>query len=195
MKAMMIAATLLALSTSASAQTLRPDARDALQALSGIYASPEPEDWGGAFGRRTFVFADGRWSLRFELALDPAMSQRVFDFATEGTYHVGPASTAVPGAFEALFREETKRVTLHATDPGLIQGFGLGECGLTPGRETDVSVSGCAGWKPVAVCGEDHDLLALDTAGGLYFGVRPRDNDLCTADKRPTALLSPVVRR
>ena len=38
------------------------------------------------------------------------------------------------------------------------------------------------------------DLLALD-ASGLRFGVRPPDNDMCTPDKTPTALLPAVIRR
>jgi hypothetical protein len=46
----------------------------------------------------------------------------------------------------------------------------------------------------VADCGTDHDLLALD-ATGLRFGQRPMDNDMCTPDRRPTALLGPVVAR
>jgi len=58
----------------------------------------------------------------------------------------------------------------------------------------DISERGCAGWKPVADCAEDHDLLALGPQG-LQFGVRPRDNDMCTPDRRPTALLPAVVPR
>jgi hypothetical protein len=72
--------------------------------------------------------------------------------------------------------------------------MGLAACGLPVNLEADISVTGCAAWKPVAVCGEDHDLLALDDTG-LRFGVRPRDNDMCTADRTPAALLPAVVRR
>ena len=38
------------------------------------------------------------------------------------------------------------------------------------------------------------NMRAIDAEGRLFFGVRPRDNDMCTADKTPTALLDPVVR-
>jgi hypothetical protein len=72
--------------------------------------------------------------------------------------------------------------------------MGLADCGLTPNLETDISATGCAAWRPVAFCGEDHDLLAL-TAEGLHFGVRPADNDMCVPDRRPTALLPAVVAR
>jgi len=100
----------------------------------------------------------------------------------------------VDGAFEAVFYENFKFVTLFTDDAALAAAMGLAACGLRVGEETDISARGCAGWKPVAICREDHDLLAIGAAG-LYFGVRPRDNDMCTADKRPTALLMPVVRR
>lgn len=173
---------------------LRPDG-PALQRLHGVYASADAESWGGAYGTREFSFDRGRWTLRFTLALDPKMQQPVFEFRTHGRYTVQAASKAVPGAFEALFTEDAKYVTLKTTDAKLAAAFGLAGCGLSPGVERDISVTGCANWKPVAQCAEDHDLLALDTRGGLYFGVRPRDNDMCTADKRPTALLPAVWRR
>lgn len=177
------------------ADTAYKDA-DAIAALEGTWASPAPEDWGrGTFGTRSFTFDDGTWSLDFALALDPGMNAKVFEFHTTGTYEVLAPSAAVPGAFEMLFREAEKAVTLRATDPGLVAAFGLAECNLVPGVKTDISASGCAIWKPVAVCGEDHDLLALDAADRLYFGVRPLDNDMCTPDKRPVALLPAVVRQ
>lgn len=34
-----------------------------------------------------------------------------------------------------------------------------------------------------------------DEKGNLYFGVRPADNNMCTADRRPTALLPAVAKR
>jgi hypothetical protein len=168
--------------------------RGELERLNGVYASDAPEPWYGGWGTRTFTFADGRWSLDFVHALDERMEKRTFRFRTGGPYRIGPASAAVPGAFEADFDETVKLVTLLTDDAGLAARFGFAPCGLVPGQEADVSVSGCASWKPVAVCGTDHDLLALD-ARGLHFGVRPRDNDMCSPDKRPTALLQPVVRR
>jgi hypothetical protein len=163
--------------------------------LSGSYRSTAAEDWGrGAYGKRAFTLDHGRWTLSFQLALDPGFHTQVFAFRTRGVYRVAEPSKAVPGAFETDFREEAKYVTLLTPDAELARGFGLAGCGLAPGVEKDVSASGCAMWKPVAVCGEDHDLLALDTAGGLHFGVRPADNDMCTPDKRPRALLPAVVK-
>lgn len=169
--------------------------RTALESLSGTYASPKVENWYGAYGTREFTFGAGTWGLRFRLALDPEMKQPVFEFRTGGPYQIRSESAAVPGAYEAVFHESAKYVTLLTSDPGLIKGFGLASCKLQPNVEADISATGCANWKPVAACGEDHDLLAIDARGAVYFGVRPADNDMCTADKRPTALLGPVIRR
>jgi hypothetical protein len=187
----------LALPSAVHAQAEMPSAakhRSALSTLSGTYASTAVEAWYGAFGTREFTFGQGRWALRFVLALDPAMKAKVFEFRTQGPYYVGQASKTVPGAFEALFIEDAKFVTLKASDVQLIKAFGLAECGLRADVEKDISVQGCAGWKPVAVCKEDHDLLALTDAGGLQFGERPKDNDMCTPAKRPQALLPPVLK-
>ncbi|MEM9326172.1 MAG: hypothetical protein AAGA85_10970 [Bacteroidota bacterium] len=165
-----------------------------LRNLSGTYTSLQAEDWGrGTFGFRTFTFDDGQWTLRFQLALDPQMQQKVFEFRTYGTYQVQEKAKTV-AAYEALFLEEEKFVTLLTDNPELIEGFGLAECGLIPFEEKNISKEGCALWPSVEVCSEDHDLLALDAAGQLFFGVRPPDNDMCTADKRPVALL-PAVKR
>jgi hypothetical protein len=168
--------------------------RQALETLSGTYASAAPEPWGpGAWGTRSFAFEGGRWSLTFTLALDPRMEAKVFSFRTFGPYRV---LAPVAGATHAAdFGEERKFVTLHAADPALVAAFGLGGCGLVPGVEKDISEAGCARWKPVATCGTDHDLLAMDGQGRLFFGERPRDNDMCTPDRRPAALFPhPLLR-
>jgi hypothetical protein len=169
--------------------------RHALANLAGTYASVAPEPWYGAWGTREFKFDNGSWSLNFVFALDPKMQMRVFEFRTAGTYYLGVQSKDAPKAFNALFTEDTKFVTLLTKDAALANKFGFSGCGLTPDVEKDISISGCANWKPVAVCGQDHDLLALDSKGGLNFGVRPMDNDMCTAAKRPKALLPAVFKR
>ena len=163
-----------------------------LQSLSGTFRSAEPEPWYGGYGTREFVFANGEWQIIFTHALDPDMTMRTFQFRSGGAYKVGEPSTAVAGAYRSVFDEDWKHVTLLTDNPDVIAGMGMAGCGLTPNLETDISETGCAAWKPVAECGEDHDLFALD-ANGLYFGVRPPDNDMCSADKTPTALLPAVT--
>jgi len=167
---------------------------DVLSALHGTWTSPRVEAWYGGFGTREFLFADGRWSLIFTHALDPEMTRRTFQFRTGGAYRVGAPSPAVEGAFHTVFDEDWKHVTLLTDVPEVVAGMGMAACGLVPNLEVDISLTGCASWAPVSVCGEDHDLLALGP-DGLHFGVRPADNDLCTADRTPTALLPAVVAR
>ncbi|MEM9191071.1 MAG: hypothetical protein AAGF12_17955 [Myxococcota bacterium] len=166
-----------------------------LQSLSGTYADPSSYPYGEAFGKRVFTFEDGQWTLDFVLALDPELQRPVFRFRTHGDYRVLRPSAAVDEAFDALFFEDAKYLTIETDDPGLIEAFGLASCGLAPGQEHDISMQGCAGWLPVAECNEDHDLLSLTDSGGVRFGVRPRDNNMCTEDRRPTALTPPVVRQ
>jgi hypothetical protein len=187
------AALMTALATPAPADSSFADAT-ALQTLRGTYVSTAPEPWYGGFGTREFVFADGQWSLIFTRALDPAMTQRTFQFRTGGPFEITTPSATVPGAHEGTFHEDWKRLTLLTTIPEVIAGMGMADCGLTPNLEADISVTGCAAWPSVADCGKDFDLLAMDGAG-LYFGQRPNDNDMCTPEGRPTALLMPVVAR
>ncbi len=171
------------------------DMREALSTLSGSYASIGPEAWYGGHGRRLFTFDAGSWTLDFTFGLDPALESPVFRFRTGGDYRIEGPSQAVPGAWQAVFDEDRKLLTLLTGDEGLAEAMGLAACGLVPGVETDISQTGCASWRPVADCPEDHDLLAMEPNGDLRFGVRPADNDMCTAARRPTALLNDVVRR
>lgn len=170
------------------------DARTALQSLGGTWRDPSPYAYGKAFGQREFTFDRGTWSLRFTLFLDPGGKSPVFTFRTHGRYEVGAASTAVPGAYDTRFTEEQKLLTLDTPDPGLAKAFGFDACGLQVGLEKDVSATGCSRWPAVSACPADHDLLALLAPDRLAFGERPADNDMCTPDKRPTAL-TPAVQR
>lgn len=50
-------------------------------------------------------------------------------------------------------------------------------------------MTGCAtlGQYPIATCPADYDLVKVE-GDDLTFGARPKDNDMCTPDKRPQAL-------
>ena len=164
-----------------------------IEAASATYRSAAPEPWYGGFGTREFVFANGEWQLTFTHALDPAMTMRTFQLRTGGPFEIVGASQAVEEAFDGTFTEGWKHVTLLTENADVIAGMGMADCDLTYNLETDISETGCAAWRPVSACGEDHDLIAM-TEAGVQFGVRPADNDMCTAGRRPTALL-PVVAR
>lgn len=189
-----VGCTLITPTMPVSAESVDAD-RARLETLSGTYASLATEEWYGAYGTRTFTFDEGRWALEFHFALDPEMTQKVFTFRTQGPYALQERSNVVPEAFHTIFYEEQKFVMVYLDDPALLAGMGMAACGLTAGVEQDISETGCANWKPVAECGEDHDLFAIDDQGQLYFGVRPQDNDMCTADRLPTEILPPVAKQ
>ena len=166
---------------------------EALAAAHGTFRSAAPEPWYGGFGTREFIFADGHWQLIFTHALDPAMTMRTFQFRTGGPFRIGDPSGTVAGAHHGVFHEDWKHVTLLTDSPEIVAAMGMAECGLTYNLETDISRTGCAAWRPVSECGEDHDLFAMDAAG-VHFGQRPDDNDMCTPDRTPAALLPAVAR-
>ncbi|MEM8762829.1 MAG: hypothetical protein AAGD88_03390 [Bacteroidota bacterium] len=175
--------------------TFNESPKQKLQNLEGTYSDIQAVDWGhGTYGKRTFTFEKGYWTLEFVLSFDPMQAQKIFTFRTEGNFEVLKPSEAVEGAYDAIFYEDQKRVTLHMDNPEIIEGFGFTNCGLEVDIEKDISSVGCSFWQSVAQCAEDHDLMKLDDEGHLYFGQRPEDNDMCTADRRPTSLTLPVEK-
>ncbi|MEO0911862.1 MAG: hypothetical protein AAFY59_02585 [Pseudomonadota bacterium] len=174
----------------AQAEGFRP-AED-LVGLNGTYRSTAPEPWYGGYGVREFVMEDGHWSLIFTHAMDPAMVHRTFQYRAGGPYEILGASADVAGAFQGHFTYEWKHVTLLTDDPQLQEAYGLAACDLQMNLEADITETGCGHWQPVAKCDADYDLLALDDEG-LHWGVRAADNNQCTPDKTPTALLPAVA--
>lgn len=166
-----------------------------LNALNGTYIDPIPYEYGqGVYGKREFTFKNGSWTLDFVLALDPKLNTKVFRFRTLGSYEILRPSANLPQAYEANFKEDKKFVTLLTQDKGLAQAFGLMSCSLAIGIEKDISKEGCSLWKSVKDCPIDHDLVKLDKDGKLYFGVRPKDNNMCKEEFRPTSLTQPTIR-
>jgi hypothetical protein len=172
----------------------KDDLKSRLETLSGTYSDPQPYNYGKAWGKRIFTFDKGKWTLDFTLALDPEMNMPVFKFRTLGTYQIQEKSAKVANTYNAVFFEEKKFLTLKTADENLIKAFGFAPCNLAVNVEQDVSANGCSSWKSVKECPGDYDLLSLDKEGKLYFGNRPQDNDMCSAEKRPTSLTPPVVK-
>ena len=189
LKALTTAAVLGTLCSSAQADDFW--AREAVETVTGTYRTVAPEPWYGGYGIREFILQDGAWELIFTHAMDPQMVNRTFQYRAAGPYEVLGASRDVAGAFAGHFTYDWKHVTLLTDDPALQQAYGLADCGLTVGLEADISGSGCGNWRPVAECDSDYDLIAL-TDAGIFWGVRAADNDMCTPDKTPKALL-PMV--
>ena len=164
-----------------------------LENLSGTYRDLTPYAYGEAYGQRVFSFDNGKWTLKFTLALDPEMKFQVFQFRTFGSYKITTPSTVILQAYNAEFEEKRKFLTLKTDNVELVKAFGLDNCDLVLNEEKDISISGCSLWKPVSECPVDYDLVTLDEKGLLYFGERPSDNDMCSSSKRPTKLTPGVA--
>ncbi len=137
-----------------------------------------------------------RWQLAYAVFGDAACTTRLVTADIAGSYTIGPASTTVPGAHEAVFRFDRKTLT-PAVQPlaDALNGMDCGG-GFAVGSAHDVYEHGCAGFGqyPRAVCGADYDLVWRD-GDQLRFGQRPADNNMCGADRRPTALAPLVLHR
>jgi len=141
-----------------------------------------------------FTIADPAWSVDYAVYADAACAEKLLTVHIEGTYAIG-APSAVAGAYDARFAFTRKVVTPHvdAATQLLASPEGCARDGFVTGAPTDVSDAGCAGLgqRPVAACPADYDIVRV-ADGGLTFGLRPADNDMCTPDKRPKAL-APVT--
>jgi hypothetical protein len=160
-------------------------------ALAGRWISPCTPNESGAF-TLDFTLSADRWSVDYATFGDAACSAAFLTVHIAGPYEItGPSS--VEGAREARFAFDEKTVTAHAE--GAV-GFlaSLGEACGGPGTwelgvARDVGAAGCPalGQRPIADCPADYDLVSV-TATELRFGDRPADNDMCSPERRPTAL-------
>ena len=91
------------------------------------------------------------------------------------------------GAREATFGFSSKTVTGHMDAALAVINGACGVEGTAVDAPLDIS-GGCAGLGayPIADCASDHDIVKL-VDGVLHFGSRPQDNNMCTAEKRPTS--------
>jgi kynurenine formamidase len=164
------------------------------QSLTGTWKSASSESV-GSFGYRTreFTFSGGRWRIEVLFYDDAKMSKPLFSFVGEGPYELGANSTAVPGASNAVFRFDKKSLTLLTDNADAITRFGFAACELKKGLTKDISVSGCANFTSVAVCGQEYDLVKFE-GKRLWLGARPADGNMCTENKRPQSLGAPTLR-
>ncbi len=119
---------------------------------------------------------------------------QVFKFRTFETFKIEDKSTKVADTYNAVFYEDKKFLTLKTSDENLIEAFGFVPFNMAIDLEQDVSKKGYSGWKSLKDCPSDCDLISLDKVGKLYFGNRPRDNDMCSPDKRPKSLTPQVIK-
>jgi hypothetical protein len=157
----------------------------------------QPASQGQSFSL-AFDIGKDAWALDYVVYGDATCAGEFLTVRIEGPYEITGPSAGVAGAFEARFAFGTKTIT---PANGAAAGF-LGSpaaCGggsWAAGQATEVLSIGCPGLGqyPQAQCGADYDVVSR-TGDELRFGARPADNNMCTADRRPTALSAAPVRR
>lgn len=168
-------------------------------ALAGHWVSPSCEAYPGANGqtsylRRDFTMTATTWSLKLTIYGDSGCTAPLFDAQIDGPYQVGAASSQVAGAYEAEFGASTNVWTLRADAMvDVLNGAGCGAGGWQVGVPQDVTATGCIGVAhKKAECPQEYDLVKVD-GSSLYLGQRL--TDLCTPERRPTALTTYPVQR
>jgi hypothetical protein len=144
-----------------------------------------------------FTIVKDTWTLDYSTFADAECKTKFMTVHIEGAYELKGPSTAVPGAFDAKFGFAKKTITPHIDAAAGFLGSDKG-CGgkWTAGTAVDMLDKGCAalGQYPAATCNADYDLVQTD-GKTLRFGDRPKDNNMCTEDKRPKALSQLAMKK
>jgi hypothetical protein len=163
--------------------------------LAGVWKSQAPEDVGnGMYSIRRFTFTEKSWGVEAVFYNDEKLTTPLLSFKAEGPYRLGDASSVVIGARNAVFSFSKKSLTLFSSDPAIIERFNLANCNLVIGVPKDISLSGCSIFTSIAQCAQEYDLVVIEN-DLLRLGMRPSDRNMCTEDKRPKNLGSPVKRQ
>ncbi len=165
------------------------------QDMSGRWSSSCLPQTSG-FAKLDFQIDTPSWQLDYVVHGNADCTFPLATVAIEGPFEIGDAS-AVPNAYEAVFGFRSKTITPHVEDlRDTLQAMSCGSEDWVVGESQSVLESGCAGFGqyPVGDCASDYDLVSLQN-GQLQFGARPQDNNMCTPDKRPTALADFTLTR
>jgi hypothetical protein len=154
------------------------------------------EDGTEGFAQLVFDMTPTTWSLDYTMFDDAACTSRLGTTHIDGPWVVEKPSTTLPGAFEARFDFAHRTITPHVDGfIAFLQSMACGKAPYAVGTPQDILASGCPnlGFQPLEACRADYDLVFVN-GGTLQFGARPKDNNLCTPDRRPTALGSPLAK-
>jgi hypothetical protein len=162
--------------------------------ISGKWVSAAPEKTAsGNYGIREFQFSKNNWEVQSTIYRDSLLKQPIFRFRATGRYNItGPSN--IPATSEALFHFDKKYLTVLTSDTAIIKISGLGTCVLVPGKESDITETGCSYFASKAACGQEYDLISLKH-DSLYLGARPSSGGMCVIEKRPVALGLPLNRK
>ena len=147
----------------------------------------------GNHAKLLFDIAADKWHLDFMSFSDEGCKTGMMTMGIDGPWKLTVSSSVAEGVYEAEFGFAQRAVTPHVE--GAV-GFlsGLKPCGgeeaFAVGQAKSVHDVGCPnlGVYPSADCSTDYDIVTVkgDT---LFFGERPKDNNMCSADKRPKKLV------
>lgn len=174
----------------APAPELKPTAAE----LVGKWASACTDNGMGGGFTLSFDLSETAWKLDYASYADAACATKNLTVHVEGAYRLGDASKTVMGARDGEFDFGVKTVTPHNDGTAMFLPMACGSGTYTVDMPTDIK-GGCAGLGayPVADCPTDYDIVKLD-GNTLQFGLRPADNNMCSAEKRPTALGVPLTK-
>lgn len=170
-----------------TASSTTPDA-SAIDVAGHWVSDCTPNGQGGAITLE-FTNTTDHWAVAYVTYGDATCTTPVVTANIAGTYTIGAASSVVPGAYDAVFSFDTKTLTPNVQQ--LADTLNAMACGggFAVGTATNVYDHGCPGFGlyPKASCTADYDVVAK-SGDTLHFGNRPADNNMCSADKRPTSL-------
>jgi hypothetical protein len=178
-----------------------PDAANAPQLAGGWRSDclPSPQADGSKQSiRLDFQLTAARWDLDYVTHGDDACAAPLVTVHIAGPYTLERPSAQVDGAWEARFGFDAK--TIRPEVDGLRDHLnsleGCGGADFQTGVAQDVYAAGCPafGQYPRSSCAADFDLVKLD-GDALHFGARPADNNMCSPERRPTALSQVANRR
>ena len=183
----------------AVAQPAKEDARDQLaKSMVGQWQSAcFPSN--GSFAQLTFDIKAAQWHLDYKSFADKDCKTGTMTTAIDGPWELTQASKVGDGVYEAEFGFAQRSITPHME--GAVKFLsGLKPCGGSAAFEVGTSKSihadGCPniGMYPAEKCATDFDIATVKD-GMLFFGQRPKDNNMCTAEKRPTKLIQYGFKR
>jgi hypothetical protein len=186
--------------TTAPTSPAAPEAANSPQLAGGWRSDclPSPQADGSQQSiRLDFKLTDSRWDLDYVTHGGDACATPLVTVHIAGPYTLERPSAQVEGAWEARFAFDAK--TIRPEVDGLRDYLnsldGCGSADFQTGVAQDVYAAGCPafGQYPRSSCEADFDLVKLD-GDTLQFGARPKDNNMCSPEQRPTAL-NPVTQR
>ena len=162
--------------------------------LVGTWQS-ECVDSGNGHIRLTFRLTDSTWDLDYDAFADNVCETGFMTVNIKGPYDLGAASGAIEGAREGRFHFGERVVTPHMDAAVDMLSGACPDGTFSVGASADMK-AGCAnlGLYPVSECPNEFDIVRLD-GKTLNFGARPADNNMCSEDKRPTALGLPLAKQ